>query len=198
MPLIAVLGFFSGWWDDLTLAKQIFYGLGLLSGVLALILMVLALIGMEHHDAIDLGGDVDAHDSGNGLLSIKPVVGFFLGFGWCGGLALDAGLSIFVATLIALFAGACMMSIIYFLARAILGMRSDGTARIEDCVGAIGTVYLTLPANMGAGGQVIVNFKGRQETYSALTRSTEPLPSDSKVKVLSLVDTHTVLVEPLS
>jgi membrane protein implicated in regulation of membrane protease activity len=202
MSTIAILHFVSGWWDELTIAKQIFFGIGIIAGVLAIILMVLAVLGLEHHDAMDLApsddATVDGHDNGSGLLSVKPIVGFLLGFGWCGGLALEAGLSIWLALACALAAGAVMMLLIYFLARAILGMRSDGTVRIEDSVGAVGTVYLSIPAKRGAGGQVIVNFKGRQETYSALTASDSPLPSGSKVKVVSLIDSHSILVEPLA
>lgn len=35
-----------------------------------------------------------------------------------------------------------MIALIVFMFRAILAIRSDGTARIEDAVGAVGTDYV--------------------------------------------------------
>jgi hypothetical protein len=80
--------------------------------------------------------------------------------------------------------------------RAILSMRSDGTARIADTVGSVGTVYITLPPKKSSGGQVTVSFRGRQETYAAIQAGERPIPSGEKVRVVSTVDSRTVLVEP--
>ena len=74
---------------------------------------------------------------------------------------------------------------------------SDGTARIADAVGAVGTVYVTVPPALATGGQVTVSFKGRQETYEALQSGRAALASGAKVRVKELVDSRTLLVEPL-
>lgn len=203
MITLAIIERVNGWWNELTLAKQFFYGIGLVAGLVSLVLMVLSMIGMDHDDAVDAIGSADASgahdgDSGGGIFSIKPLTGFFLGFGWAGGLALDAGLPFFAAIACALGAGGLIMAVIVLMFRAILAMRSDGTARIEDTVGAVGTVYLTIPPAKAAGGQVVVNFKGRQETYTALSAAPAPIASGEKIKVLAVVDSRTVLVEPLA
>lgn len=198
MTTLALIDQVARWWDELTLAKQLFYGIALTAGLVSLVLMVLAIFGMEHDDAVDAlasGGSID-HDAG-GIFSVKPLTGFFLGFGWIGGFALERGAALWLAVVLGLMAGAAMMAVIVFMFRAILAMRSDGTARIEDAVGAVGTVYLTLPPAKGAGGQVTVTFRGRQETYGALQTGEKPIPSGDKVKVVSLIDARTVLVEPL-
>jgi hypothetical protein len=155
---------------------------------------------MDHDDGldgVDLAGAHDA-DSGGGILSVKPLTGFFLGFGWAGGLALDAGLPLFAAVGCALAAGGAVTGMIVLMVRAIFAMRSDGTARIEDTVGAVGTVYLTLPPAKESGGQVVVNFRGRQETFAALNAADRVIPSGDKVKVVAVVDPRTILVEPLA
>jgi len=186
------------WWNALSLAKSIFYGIGIAAGGMALLLAILAFIGLETHDAVDALDSLDAHDAGGGgIFSIKPLTGFFLGFGWTGGLAMDAGLSGFAALACGVGAGGAVMAVIVGMFRLILGMKSDGTARIDDAVGAVGTVYVTVPASHRTGGQVIVNFKGRQETYAALQAGTTPLAGGDKVRVREVVDTRTVLVEPL-
>ena len=203
MTTLALIERVNGWWTELTLAKQFFYGIGLVAGMVSLVLMVFSLFGMEHDDAVDALGAADAAgahdgDTGGGIFSIKPLTGFFLGFGWGGGMALEAGWSFLAATACALGAGGAVMAVIVLMFRAIFAMRSDGTARIADAVGAIGTVYLTLPAAKAPGGQVIVNFRGRQETYAALCAAERAIASGEKVKVLAVVDGHTVLVEPLA
>jgi len=197
MIILALIDQVGGWWTELGLAKQIFYGIGLVAGAFSLILAVLSIIGIEHHDAVDAIGGADLGHGGGGIFSIKPLTGFFLGFGWGGGMALDAGFALFAALLIALVAGGIIMAIIVFMFRTIIAMKSDGTMRIADAVGAVGTVYITLPPDKAAGGQVTVTFSGRQETFAALNSSPRPLPSGEKIRVTAVVDGRTLLVEPL-
>ena len=203
MTTLAIIERLNGWWTELSLARQFFYGIGLVAGIVCVVLMILAMIGMDHHDSVDAIGATDAADghdgdSGGGIFSVKPLTGFFLGFGWAGGLALDAGLPFIAALACALAAGGAIMAVIVLMFRAILAMRSDGTVRISDTVGSVGTVYISLPPAKAAGGQVVVNFKGRQETYGALCASERPIPSGDKVKVVAVVDSRTLLVEPLA
>ena len=198
MTTFALIEQVTRWWDEFSLAKQIFYGIALAAGLVSLVLMVLAIFGLEHDDAVDAlasGGNFD-HDGG-GIFSVKPLTGFFLGFGWIGGFSLGRGAEVWVAVILGCMAGGAMMAVIVFMFRAILAIRSDGTARIEDAVGAVGTVYVTLPPAKAGGGQVIVTFRGRQETYAALQAGENAIASGEKVKVLSLIDARTVLVEAL-
>jgi len=197
MTTLALLNQVSQWWDELNLARQVFYGIGVIAGFMAVILAILAVIGMEHHDAVDAIGSADAGDGGGGIFSVKPLTGFFLGFGWGGGLALDGGLGMIAATIVAVLSGGALMAIIVVMFRAIHGMRSDGTVRIEDALNATGTVYITLPASKVSGGQVVVSFRGRQETFSALNTADRAIPSGERVKVIQIIDSRTVLVEPL-
>jgi hypothetical protein len=194
--IVAFIDHIGGWWNELTLAKQLFYGIGLLAGILSLILGVLALGGADGaHDLDPTAGDLD-HDGG-GILSLKPVTGFFLGFGWAGGIALDNGLSLALALLIALGAGGALMAAVVVMVRAILSIRSDGTVQVEQALGAVGTVYVTVPAAKASGWQVLVNFSGRQETLDALSASERAIASGEKIKVVAIIDRRTVLVESL-
>lgn len=185
----------GGWWNELTFAKQLFYGIGLLASLAAVVLAVLTFIGMEHHDVTDAVGGFD--HGGGGIFSIKPLTGFFLGFGWAGGIALDQGLSLLAALATALGAGGGLMVVVIGMIRAIYSVRSDGTARISDAVGAVGTVYVTLPAAKAQGGQITVTYSGRQHTVAALSAAEQPVPSGEKVKVVDVVDSRTLLVEKL-
>lgn len=197
MTTLALLNQVSLWWDELNLARQVFYGIGIIAGLMALILAVLAIVGLEHHDAVDALGSADVGHGGGGIFSIKPLTGFFLGFGWAGGLALDGGWGMFAALVVAILSGGALMAVIVAMFRAIHGMRSDGTMRIEDALHAVGTVYVTLPPAKASGGQVVVSFHGRQETFSALNVADRAIPSGERVKVIQIVDSRTVLVEAL-
>lgn len=197
MNFIGLIEPFTNWWDGMDTARHFFYGLGLLAGFIAIILAVLDFIGMEHHDIVDAAGSTDLDHGGGGIFSIKPLTGFFLGFGWIGGMALEYGLPLLGAVAVASFAGACVMGIVVLMFRTIYAMRSDGTVKISEAVGAIGTVYITLPPRKSSGGQVVVNFSGRQETLAALCAAEQPIPSGDKVKVISIIEGRTVLVEPL-
>ncbi len=192
---VALVQLVADWWAALSTAKSIFYGMGLMASAVALILALLSFIGLESHDAADA---LDASDAGGGgIFSVKPLTGFFLGLGWGGGLAMDAALTVAAALGCGLAAGGGIMAVVVAMFRLILGMKSDGTARIADAVGAVGTVYITVPPAQASGGQVVVNFSGRQETYDALHVGTAPLSSGDKVRVREVVDARTLLVERL-
>ncbi len=197
MTTLALLNQVSQWWDELNLARQVFYGIGVIAGLVAVILGLLSIIGLDQHDAVDSIGDIDTGDGGGGIFSVKPLTGFFLGFGWGGGLSLDGGLGMFAAIAVGLVSGGALMAIIVAMFRAIHGMRSDGTMRIQDALNATGTVYVTLPPSKAAGGQVVISFRGRQETFSALNTSDRVVPSGQPVRVVQIIDGRTVVVEPL-
>ena len=196
MTTLALINQIGEWWNELTLAKQLFYGIGMLAGLMTLLLAVMAMIGMEHDDAVDAISGADTGGDG-GIFSIKPLTGFFLGFGWAGGIAMESGWSLIAALAIACVAGGALMAVVVMMFRAIYAMKSDGTVQVQKAVGAVGTVYVTVPANKAAGGQVVVNFSGRQETFAALSGAGQPISSGEKVRVISLVDNRTVLVEAL-
>ena len=197
-PFFALFESFT-WWARLSGAQQFFYGIGIMAGVVTLVLAVMTLVGFGDHDADFSGHDGAAgdHMDGSSLLSIKPITGFFLGVGWGGGIALDHGFSILVATLIALGNGVVLMVALAWVIRMIYSLRTDGTRKINDAIGAVGTVYVTLPPNRAAGGQINVTISGRFETVAALNAALRPVPSGEKVKVVGVIDTNTVLVEPL-
>lgn len=184
-------------WSALPAAQQVFFGIGGLAGAVSVVLGVMSAVGLEHHDVIDLPDSIGWDAGGGGVFSVKPLTGFLLGFGWAGGLASASGLGILASVAIALGSGVTVMALVVGLLRLILGMRSDGTVRIADALHASGTVYVTLPPSRQAGGQVTVHFGGRQETFQALNASDRPIPGGERVRVVKVLDSQTVLVEPL-
>src|SRR5690606_209463 len=125
------------WWARLSNAQQFFYGIGILAGILTLIMALLALFGIGSDD-VDIGDAAGAGDhlEGSSLFSTKPITGFFLAFGWSGGIALDAGLSLGLATVIAFGSGTVLMFALAWVIRSMYSLRNDGTRQINDAIGA--------------------------------------------------------------
>ena len=188
----------SEWWNGFDLTVQVFYGIGLVAGLVITILMILSLIGLDH-EHLDAVGDAsgDASD-GTSLLSLKPILGFLLGFGWAGGASRSEGLGIAASCLIALVGGAVAMGIIYFLVRATSRMSADGTLKTQNAVGQIGTVYVNIPGDSAMGGQITVNIGDRMIVLQAVHQGTVTLVSGTKVKVLEFLGTDTVRVASIS
>jgi hypothetical protein len=175
------------------LALQIFYGIGVVAGLLLFVQIGLFFLGFDGHhdlDAAHLDGEI-------GFLSLRGIVGFFVGFGWTGVITFKAGWGIGGATVAAVVAGLAFMTAIFLLIRLLYRARSSGNIRMENAIGQTGRVYLGIPAAGATGGQVQITFQGRMQTLPALTRATELIPSGSAVIVREIVPPDTLLVEKL-
>jgi len=72
------------------------------------------------------------------------------------------------------FATACLaaLAMLYLVGwsfKQIYKLRSDGTVRIGEAVGALGTVYLTIPGEDSGAGKVHITLGGRTMEYRATT-----------------------------
>jgi membrane protein implicated in regulation of membrane protease activity len=63
-------------------------------------------------------------------------------------------------------------------------------------VGTIGTVYLRLPSD--GTGQVQVSVQGGLRIIDALVEGDEGLPTGTKVRVVGVRDSNTLIVEKLT
>lgn len=194
-PFVTFLSI-SSWWAEFDLTVQIFYGIALLAGLIIAILAIMSVIGLDH-DHLDSVGDAGDATDGTSLLSLKPILGFLLGFGWAGGAARSNDYSLAASCGIALVAGAIAMACIFLLIRSTSRMRSDGTLKMANAVGQIGTVYINVPGASVAGGQITVNVGDRMVVLQAIHSGPATLPSGTKVKVLELIGSDTVRVTTL-
>lgn len=197
------------WWSSLSGPLQVFWSIALATSVLLALQLLLMLFGIGDGDGDvdgDLGGDaadVDGHldadghgDAGLHVVSMRTIVAFFTGFGWGGVAALESGLGVLVATLCALAAGSAFMLGVFGLMRALYSMRASGTVDYRNAIGAIGTVYLPIPAAMAGPGRVEILVQGRLRVVEAFTRTDRVLPNRSRVRVVDLADANTLIVVP--
>ncbi len=182
------------WWNSLLIERQVFYAIGIVSLSILLLQILLNVVGLDaHHDA-DLSGHGD-HASGLGLLTVRTVTAFFVGFGWGGAIILNHGHSVPAA-----IAGGTAIGLIFllataFLIRNLLRLESSGNL---DYRNAVGTVYTTIPAAEAGSGQLELVLQGRLMMAEAYTKAAHDLKPNSKARVVDLIGQSTLMVEPLS
>jgi hypothetical protein len=186
------------WWNALLIERQIFYGIGIFSLGILLIQLLLAVVGLDgHHDA-DLSGHGE-HDSGIGLITVRTVTAFFVGFGWTGVIMLNHGYSVVAAIVAGTGTGIAFLLATWFLIHNLLRLQSSGgNVDYNNALGAVGTVYTTIPASQAGSGQLELMIQGRLMMAEAYTKATWNLKPNSKAKVIALIGRSTLLVEPLT
>lgn len=184
------------WFNNLTLAYQIFYGIGIFALAVVAVQMLLTLIGFDHDGGFDAGlGDID-HASGVGLFSSQTLGAFFLAFGWVGVAALKYGASIMVSSIIATGFGFASMIAMVVLLRSMLKMQAKGNLEYSSVIGQEGTVYVTIPGgDEDGGGQIQINIQGRFTTASARKVTPGALSPGQRVKVTGVNGPASFVVE---
>lgn len=187
----------TAWWAALAGPDKIFWAIALITSALLAIQILLLLLGFDGDADVDVDTDVD-HPDGGGVLSVRTITAFFTGFGWGGVVALDNGMTILSSVVAATFSGGILMFTVYFLMQGLYSLRYSGTLDYRNAIGTSANVYLPVPPNMEGTGQVKVPLQGRLLTLEAMTHATTRLPNRMRVRVVDLVDSSTLLVEPLS
>lgn len=197
--------FFYEWYNALPSTLQVYWVIALITSLIFLIQMVMTFIGIGDADTdMDFGDGVDFSDGNTldvggamQLFSIRNVVNFLLGLGW-GGVCLYSLIpNPIVLAIVSVLVGALFVYIFLLIYKQMLKLEKNGAYRIDDCVGQIVDVYLAIPAKRSGVGKVQISFSGSVQELAALTDSDEPIRSGSKVRVLEIIDTSTVLVQKL-
>ena len=76
-------------------------------------------------------------------------------------------------------------------------MQDSGNLAIENTVGKVAEVYLTVPQKNGGSGKVNVFCQERYVELDAVTDSLDPIKTGERVKVVSALGEGTVVVERL-
>ena len=213
----------SNWFGSLDSTMQVFWACAVAASVVFVIQNALMLLGIGDMDSdvdADVSSDFDVHTDLDGdgagdtdissghtghegtlgsagifsLFSLRNFINFFLGFGW-GGISLapvvkSQTLLIFLSFLI----GLAFVAIFVVLMRAILKLEKSGNFKIQDCVGQTASVYLRIPANHSASGKVQISINGSVHEITAFTDG-EALPTGSRVTVVKVIDSGSLLVE---
>ncbi|MBR5467502.1 MAG: serine protease [Bacteroidaceae bacterium] len=194
---------FYAWYNALASGQQVYWAIALITSLLFLIQMVLTFIGIGDADTdMDFGGDADISDGSTldmggamQLFTIRNFINFLLGLGW-GGVCLHSLIPNQMLLAAASFVvGLLFVYVFLLIYRQMSKLEKDGTFHIEDCVGSVVDVYLTIPAARTGVGKVQVSFQGSVQELIAVTDDEAPIHSGAKVRVLGLLDASSVVVE---
>lgn len=189
-------------YEQLDTPMKFYWVLAGTTSVIFIIQMALTFIGLGDTDAtFDFDTDVDASagdtlDVGGALqlFSVRNIINFLLGLGW-GGICLNSFIeNRLLLALAAILTGVAFVVVFFFVLKKMRGLESNGAFRIADCVDQVCDVYLRIPAHRGGQGKVQVSFGGSVQEIAAVTDD-DAIPSGSKVRVMELVDEHTVRVK---
>ena len=172
-----------------------------LGGVILAAQTILGLLGFgADAPELDLDAEVGGSSVADGLdlLSVRALSAGTAFYGVGGLAALGAGWPALVAASAALVPGVLALVGTAWLSRLMLRLESDGSLRIENAVGAAGTVYLTIPGAGAGQGRVQFPLQGRTVDLRAVTRENQPIPTGTPVIVVEVIDGDTVEVIPTS
>jgi len=147
-------------------------------------------------DLPDFDGDHGDGDGGLSMLSIRTITAFLVGFGWIGAACLSSGMGIILTLIIGGGVGLILMFMVFSIMRFFYNMQEEGTLDYHNAVGQIATVYLPIPANGTAPGQVEVMIQGRLQVVRAFTSKPDRIENRMSVLVIDLNEDNSLQVIP--
>jgi len=150
-------------------------------------------------DGGDLDGDlsdVGHADSAFSMFSLLSILAFFMGAGWMGlTCRIDWELNSMVSAMAATGFGLALM----IMASALMAFARSLNQVVEydlgTAVGKTASVYMSIPERGEGRGQIKVTVSGRLKMMDAIS-SGPPIPEFKSVRVLSVQDDGTFVVEP--
>jgi hypothetical protein len=115
-----------------------------------------------------------------------------IGVGWGGLAVLDSGGSKASAIIWGIQIGigfALLQMVLFYL---MYKLNSPNTPTNSDAVGAIGTVYLTIPGEEKMG-KVTVKIKGSSRELSAISDTGEPIFTGKSIVIVSMLGSYAVV-----
>jgi len=116
-------------------------------------------------------------------------------FGLIGMASLEAGLTTFLAWVVALGGGFLAMFAVHWLMKQLYELRQNGSIRIQRSVGRSGTVYIPIPPQRSGTGKIQLRMQGRIMEYAAVTAEQQKLSTGAKVVVVNVLTPTTLEVE---
>jgi len=185
------------WFTNLEPALKIYWAIAGVASLIFIIQMVMTFFGVDSHDGLSADFDGDMQMEGPfQFFSLRNLINFFLGFGWGGVCFYDTFSSQWVVGLMAVLTGLVFLSLFFIIIKQLLKLTKDNTFQISDTLAKTADVYLAIPAEKSGKGKIQISVKGAYHEIDAITEG-ERIPTGTKAKVESVVDSQTVLVTAL-
>ncbi|MBO6515662.1 MAG: NfeD family protein [Bacteroidia bacterium] len=187
------------WWQQKETFEKIFWIIAFPSSLVFLGLMIMTIFGGDNDAHTEVDGDFEVDDGGIEFqfITVKNLVAFLTMFGWIGIAGIDMGWGHTKTIVIALIAGLVMMFIVsglfYFMAK----MTGSGTLVMNNAIGNLGEVYLTIPENKSGMGKVQLKVQGTLRELDAMSDG-DQIPTGKIVKVVDVINDHILVVSPVA
>jgi len=147
----------------------------------------------------DVDGDLADVGDGDGafsMFSLLSILAFFMGAGWMGlTCRIDWGLSSIGSAAAATGFGLVLMLLASGLMAFARSLNQTVSYDLNTAVGHTASVYMSIPERGEGRGQIKVTVSGRLKTIDAISTG-PPIPEFKSVKVVSVRDDGTYVVEP--
>lgn len=173
------------WIERLLDGSLVTGGVFLIIGIVGGVLLLVSLL---------LDGIFDAFDFGDGPLSLTTIAAFTAIFGFTAFASVGAGIPTSVAAILGGLAGVVGGAAAWWLSRFIRSAESTTAVSGDDLVGSLGSVVLPIPEN--GLGEVALTRHGERISLSAVAAA--PIPRGTAVRVVQVVTSTSVRVEPVS
>ncbi len=140
----------------------------------------------DHGHIHDMDHD-HAHDSLH-VFTLRGVIAFLALFGWTGLLLTKMGVPGLIAVVLGSGAGIAAMVLMAMALRAMAKLQQSGNLDLKNAVGAVATVYMTVPADRSGRGKVTVLVQERLAELEAMTDSSMPMRVGERVIVTGAED----------
>ena len=193
------------WWNSLSVMMRVLWAITLSASLIFIIQSVMTFIGAGDSSDFDVDTDVDGvdvpdadvHGTGQGLLTFRNFVNFFLGFGWSAILLRESIGSTPLLIVISVLVGVALVTLVMLLFKWLSGMQEAGNINVfKSAVGCEGKVYLAIPEGRSGSGKVQITINDAVREYEAVTDG-PALPTGASVRVVEVISADTMLVEPI-
>ena len=194
------------WWIGLNSFERVFVILAFPFSLLTVLQLILELLGLSaHHGDSDMPVDtaMDSHSADlvhEGLFSSFPVftirnlIYFLTMFGWTGLACSKGGLPLALTIILAVIAGILTTMIIAWVFYLLNRLTESGNITINNALGQMGSVYITIPAHKEGTGVIQLVMQGATQELNAMTEEAA-IPANTAIKVVKIINQNTVLVK---
>ena len=185
-------------WQNMVFIEKLYWCFAIPFSVLFVVQLILTFfVGDIDSEVSDGHADFSVdHDTGIDFqfISLKNLIAFFTIFGWAGLTGIHGGLPNWLTVLISTVAGFLMMLIMATIVYLMGKLTESGTLDLNNAIGKIGTVYLTIPAKRAGLGKVQVKVQGLQ-TLDAFTDEQENIKTGAIVEITEIINDEILLVK---
>ncbi|MCL1831502.1 MAG: hypothetical protein FWG45_01165 [Oscillospiraceae bacterium] len=194
---------FNNAWATLDIAERIMYIIAIPSSLFLILQTIMIIVGGDGDGGGDGGSDFDTDLDGGGsgefgvasMFTLQGVMSFLCAMGWGSLFLYSVGVPLPLTLIAAFLFGVAVM---YILARVMLALNKlaqSGTLDVDNLVGNMGSVYLTIPPKGEGKGKVMVQTSERLVEFDAVGESETAIANNTSVRVIDILGENVLVVE---